>query len=161
MKKKACIAGVALACTLFMCGGAAVAYADEAVGELSPAGQEIKEMRANNHDTVFQFTLKYAGATAGTEGREKEDDSSVYIYIDSLAGRAPRMFVDGSTSLYGGWVDCTQGTYYGSKYGEYEIYNEVNENGYTAARLTSWAESSSGSVWGLWSPDCVGHFPRL
>lgn len=161
MKKKACIAGMALACTLLMCGGAAAAYADEAIGELSPAGQEIKEMRRNTQDTVFDFRMNYAGATSGTEGRKKDGDSSVYIYIENYLGRAPRMFVDGSKSLYGGWVDCTEGVYYGSKRGEYEIYNQVNERGYTAARLTSWAESAAGSIWGLWSPDCQGRFPRL
>lgn len=41
------------------------------------------------------------------------------------------------------------------------MYNLVRENGQSAARLTAWAESGYGTVIGVWSPDCVGHFHKL
>ena len=41
------------------------------------------------------------------------------------------------------------------------MYNLVRENGRSAARLTAWAESGYGTVIGVWSPDCVGHFHKL
>lgn len=149
---------IPLACVAAMFMGS-FAYAVEPSNSDLPASEA--QPCLNNVDTPFGFYLGYAGATSGTEGRWKDTASSIYIKINGFQERAPRMYVDGSWSTGGYWTDCTDGIYYGAKYGEYEMYNLVKERGYVAARLTSWAESAPGSVWGVWSPDCVGHFPRL
>lgn len=116
---------------------------------------------ANNADTGFSFTLGSGGKT-GTGFRRKDDSSSVYIKILAYSGKPLRLYVDGAYDNNGsGWKDCTEGMYRSNHKGEWEMYNGVNESGRHAARLTSWAESGAGSVNGVWSPDCVGHFQKL
>lgn len=162
---KRILLGAVLACGMMLFGGSA--YASEPIDDLESYRNEEAvvvessnpQARINNTDTRFKFLLNSTGATSGTTGRKKDTDSSVYIKIESWGGRSPRLYVDGSNG--GSWYNCTQGTYHANKTGEYEIYNYVNEHGYSYARLTSWAESAPGNAYGLWSPDCVGSFPRL
>lgn len=159
MLKKRTLIGAALALSLAL--GTGVAYAEESpkAGVVGGVDSGVAPL-VNNTDTSFSFSLASAGSTQGTAGRAKDTSSSVYIRIDGWGGKAPRMYIDGYRSGTG-WVNCTQGTYHANKTGEYEVYNTVKENGLSMARLTSWGESGYGYVYGVWSPDCVGSFPRL
>ncbi|MDO4437029.1 MAG: hypothetical protein Q4B77_03670 [Coriobacteriaceae bacterium] len=116
---------------------------------------------ANNADTGFAFNLGWGGKT-GTGFRRKDDSSSLYIKILGYSGNPLRLYVDGAYDNNGsGAINCTQGVYRSNHKGEWEMWNLVKENGRHSARLTSWAESGPGSVNGVWSPDCVGHFQKL
>lgn len=124
------------------------------------AGTEVSTY-ANNSDTGFAFNLG-RGGKVGTGFRRKDDSSSLYIKILAYSGKPLRLYVDGAYDTGGsGWKNCTEGVYRSNHKGEWEMYNQVNESGRHAARLTSWAENGAGSVNGVWSSDCVGHYQKL
>ena len=100
----------------------------------------------NNADRAFSFQC---AGTSATGYRQKDDSSSLYLDIQ------------GYNTSGSGSMNCTQGTYRSNHKGQWEMYNLVRENGRSAARLTAWAESGYGTVIGVWSPDCVGHFRKL
>lgn len=85
------------------------------------------------------------------------------LHLDSrLFGKAIGLYVDGAYNTKGtGNMNCTQGVYRSNHADKWEIYNLVRENGRSHARLTAWAESGYGTVYGKWSPDCFGHFNKL
>lgn len=113
----------------------------------------------NNEDRNFAFQCS---GTSATGYRQKEDSSSVYTLIQGYSGRPLRLYVDGAYDNRGtGTMNCTQGVYRANHAGEWEMYNLVRENGRSHARLTAWAESGYGTVYGRWSPDCLGHFNKL
>ena len=113
----------------------------------------------NNEDRDFAFQCS---GTSATGYRQKEDSSSVYTLIQGYSGRPLRLYVDSAYDNRGtGTMNCTQGVYRANHTGEWEMYNLVRENGRSHARLTAWAESGYGTVYGRWSPDCLGHFNKL
>jgi hypothetical protein len=117
---------------------------------------------ADYGDKGFAFDLTSTGDTAGTPWYKKGTDSSVYINVQYRSGTAPRGYVDGANSSSGtNKKDCTIGTVYLSKTGEYRFRNLVNESGLTYARLTAWASLGTGYVSGVWSPDCAGSYAYL
>ena len=78
------------------------------------------------------------------------------------SGKPLRLYVDGAYDNKGtGNMNCTQGVYRSNHEHEWEIYNLVRENKRSYARLTAWAESGYGTVYGRWSPDCLGYFNKL
>ncbi len=112
----------------------------------------------NNEDRDFAFQCS---GTSATGYRQKEDSSSVYIWIKGYSGKPLRLYVDGAYDNRGtGNLNCTQGVSLNHER-EWEIYNLVRENKRSYARLTAWAESGYGTVYGKWSPDCFGHFNKL
>ena len=87
---------------------------------------------------------------------------SALAWIKGYSGKPLRLFVDGAYDNRGtGNLNCTQGVYRSNHEREWEIYNLVRENKRSYARLTAWAESGYGTVYGKWSPDCLGHFNKL
>lgn len=95
----------------------------------------------NNEDRDFAFQCS---GTSATGYRQKEDSSSVYTLIQGYSGRPLRLYVDGAYNNRGtGTMNCTQGVCSYSR------------------GLTAWAESGYGTVYGRWSPDCLGHFNKL
>lgn len=128
---------------------------DAEVGEASIAQSngEIVPF-ANTDNSPYRFNVASDG-TNGTEYRQKQDDTSVYIWIQSWWGVPVRLYADGAINS-SGWLnmDCTQGTYRSNHPGEWQMYNLVRENGRTWCRLTCWGERGSGGVEGEWSPDC-------
>lgn len=113
----------------------------------------------NNADKAFSFQC---AGTSATGYRQKDDSSSLYLDIQGYTGNPLRLYTDGAYNTSGsGSMNCTQGTYRSNHKGQWEMYNLVRENGRSAARLTAWAESGYGTVIGVWSPDCVGHFRKL
>ena len=113
----------------------------------------------NNGDTGFNFACS---GTSATGYRRKDDSTSLYISILRYSGKPLRLYVDGAYNTSGsGSINCTEGTYRSNHLGAWEMYNQVRENGRSAARLTAWAESGYGTVNGVWSPDCVGRFSKL
>lgn len=66
------------------------------------------------------------------------------------------VYVDGAKDGYGnGRTNCTE---YGAAAvrhtGEFKIWNQVREKGFSYALLTGWANYEAGTASGLWSPDC-------
>lgn len=113
----------------------------------------------NNADKAFSFQC---AGTSATGYRQKDDSSSLYLDIQGHTGNPLRLYTDSAYNTSGsGSMNCTQGTYRSNHKGQWEMYNLVRENGRSAARLTAWAESGYGTVIGVWSPDCVGHFHKL
>lgn len=108
----------------------------------------------NNRDDKFTFEMKYHNSTSTTGYRRKEDDTSLYINISECRGR-PQMFVDGAINDSGGRKrDCTAKLYRATVTGPHRMRNNVNEWGFSHARLTSWNDlSDQAYVKGLWSPD--------
>ena len=118
----------------------------------------------NNTDTKFEFEMKYHNSTSATGYRKKEDDTSVYINIRECRGR-PQMFVDGAINDSGGRKrDCTAKLYRATVTGPHRMRNNVNEWGFSYARLASWNDlSDQAYVEGLWSPDSYrnANYPEL
>lgn len=155
------MASIILATSLIMPTGLALAdsVADES-GIQPTITQDVSTFK-NNKDTGYNFKFSSKGATQGTTGRAKQDDSSVYVKVNSRSGNPIRMYVDGALTNNGHWVDCTQGSHYANRTGEFNIYNSVFESNKRYARLTGWAYKGSGTVMGVWSPDSYGTYPQL
>lgn len=130
------------------------AYAEEASAPaVERPSAKPNARRANIEDTRYRFNMNSHGNTALTGYRRKDNASSVFLSVDACGGN-PRMFVDGAWSYSGGGKqDCTVGTYRARYTGYWRIMTHVNERGLSYARLTSWAESGTAFVRGLWSPD--------
>ncbi len=102
------------------------------------------------------------------KGREKENDSSVYLkitnsdYYDSFRVRACGWTAASSTT----WINLTYVPNVGtvsyvtcSKNVSYEIHNMIYEYGFAYANLGF--HSTGGSrdyISGVWSPDCAGNY---
>lgn len=118
----------------------------------------------NNKDDGFTFEMKYHNNTSATGYRKKDNDTSLYINISECRGR-PQMFVDGAINDAGGRKrDCTATLYRASVLGAHRMRNNVNEWGFSHARLTSWNDlSDQAYVKGLWSPDSYrnANYPEL
>ena len=116
---------------------------------------------ANTADRSYNFQLYPKGEKGGTQFYRKDNSSSVYVHIKSRSG-VHRMYVDGAKNENGlGWKDFTATTYRSRKVGQGRMRNYVNERGFSHARLTSWANQSSGFVKGVWSPDSQYNWPEM
>lgn len=110
---------------------------------------------ANTKDEKFYFWFRAPNQTAGSNGRNKTDSSSVYINIKYIDIQPVNIYVDGSNSSNGGWVNCTiNSVAYADRLGQFRIRNNVYERRYSYARITGWSPKSAGTVSGYWSPDC-------
>lgn len=122
----------------------------------------------NTGDTWYAFPFSNGG-TAATSGRAKQDATSTYVRIDRMDMRSVKLYVDGSSGLWGPWsnqVSYWSGTAVGNSStvwnpGEYQIMTRVNENGLSYARLTGWAYNGGGTLNGYWSPDSWGTYPKI
>lgn len=143
--------------------GSLAAFAAPAAALQSGSSATREVMPLNNDDTAFIFDLTSQKPNRGAGIRRKDNSTSVYVKVERKKGDKIRFFVDGyPTPKRVGKRDCTQGTYRTpSKLGAYEMYNTVNENGLGYAELTAYREKGDGGASGLWSPDCVGHFPKM
>lgn len=164
-KTKISLAGILLATSLIAPSGLALAdtgthpmEVDATMDAPLPADDLST---CSSTDTKYGFSFSAKGSTQGTSWRTKDNDSSVYVKITSRSGYAPRFYIDGAYGNLTGKKDCTQGTHYANRTGEFNIYNSVIEDRRSKARLTGWAIYGHGTVNGLWSPDCVGTFPQL
>lgn len=155
--------GLAIVAGLSM-GAPAASFAQEEfdtsqVSSISQSADAGIATCKNNEDRNFAFQCS---GTSATGYRQKEDSSSVYIWIQGYSGKPLLLYVDGAYDTKGtGNMNCTQGVYRSNHADKWEIYNLVRENGRSHARLTAWAESGYGTVYGKWSPDCLGHFNKL
>lgn len=155
--------GLAIVAGLSM-GAPAASFAQEEsdtsqVSSISQSADAGIATCKNNKDTDFAFQCS---GTSATGYRSKHDSSSVYIWIMGYSGKPLRLYVDGAYDNRGtGNMNCTQGVYRSNHEHEWEIYNLVRENKRSHARLTAWAESGYGTVYGKWGPDCFGHFNKL
>lgn len=122
------------------------------------AGQAYAKTTDN---TSFTFSMG-ADKTAATSGRDKNNNSSVYVKISSISNSC-RLYVDGKKSASKGtWTNCTVNGYAKAKStGKWRIKNTVHESGYGFARLTGWANSSAAVVKGAWSPDSLGSYTAI
>lgn len=141
------------------------AYLAESVQRVLPSSSLSNEVVPfNNTDKYFEFNMTYHNATSATGYRLKEDDTSLYIDIDVCRGR-PQMFVDGAVNDAGSKKrDCTATRYRASVTGPHRMRNNVNEWGFSHARLTSWNDiSDQAYVEGYWSPDSYryANYPEL
>lgn len=115
------------------------------------------ELAANTVDSKYSFKMQTSTSTSGTKWRPKDNATSVYVRIKSHTGAA-RMFVDGAYDSNGyKRADCTTGTHRAKKDGQWRIPSDVNERGFTYARLTAWGETGAATVIGEWSPDCTSN----
>ena len=141
-----------------------------AFGFLAPIAQEAHAeesndiaTQANTNDLPFKFVFKSSGDTyQGDEPRRKSNTTPVYIKVEKIACDYCRAYIDGSYSSSGPWANLTvDGLATIKKRGEFSISSTVREQGATWARLTGWAESHSGNVSGLWSPDSKGSYKSI
>ena len=113
---------------------------------------------ANTSDTAFNFDFSGWWYTSNTEGREKHNDSSVYVNCTQCPAGGFQVYVDGSNSRSGGWTDRTIRTAFIKQKGEYLIRNYVYENDERYARLGACKWGANVNAKGWWSPDSVGSY---
>lgn len=113
-----------------------------------------------NADTYDkQFTFRF---TDNVEGRQtgpqsKDDDSSMFMWYSSAGPTYYEAKAIGysNPSQYV-WSDCSGGYHYRFYHGQKRfMYNYVRENGYSAAGIYGYNQSSAGTAGGYWSPDSV------
>lgn len=106
------------------------------------------------------------GSTDGTGWRAKQDDSSTFVWAQTLTAPC-QLFVDGQTvDVYGNVVsgpeNCTvNDRAYLDYVGSFLIYQNVYEWGHNQARLTSWGSNGASYTDGYWSPDSYGDYPVI
>ena len=116
---------------------------------------------ASTEDTPFNFYF-YACNTQGTSGRTKDTNSMSYIRIDRIDPSSVRFYIDGSYSLWSGYVNKTRNDHATiSHTGHFNIHNYVYEAGMRYARMTAWGCDGNGVVNGVWSPDSRGGFTEV
>ncbi len=122
---------------------------------------------ANTTDRYFSFNLYSTSASYATTSYEnKTDDSSVYMYSDSMTGTLNSVYV----KIYG--ADYTSGylsvdrTYQGRNYYytgtgiSREVYNNVYNNNRYAA-VAARGRTGTGVANGFWSPDTAGSYSEM
>lgn len=126
-------------------------------------------VRAENIvDEVFEFNL-YSTSTSYsfTRYRAKENDTSVYVYSDSMSGTLNSVYVKvwGSISSNGSIPhDRTfnyRNYYYTGVGFSKEVLNVVNERGDHYAALAARGRTGNGVAVGLWSPDTKGSYDEM
>ena len=104
---------------------------------------------------TFRFTDKYEGRQTGPQ--TKDNDSSLYMWYASAGPTYYDAKAIGYTnpSQYE-WTDCSGGYHYRFYHGQRRfMYNYIKENGYSAAGIYGFNQSSEGTASGYWSPDSV------
>ncbi len=141
MKLAKKLIGVALAAAVVMSAGAMVASAN------------------NHYDESFSFTFQ--GKEDYTKGRLKDDDSSMYIKVNSGGAFVAAAYGRNSETgtLYPAYKSSNGTSYTKTCYvgQSYYLYNYVHENGYKYGSIqgaplnpTQWYTAT-----GVWSPDSV------
>lgn len=145
------VAGVALALGC-LCPAVPLALASDGPSTDTPV-TEIPIDENNSEDTGFHFDFTFPGATAGTSGREKQDDTPSYVNITNMTIYDVNLYIDGM-GFGNAWYNKTNG---GVAYiidpGEWAIHNTVYESGMRMARMTGWSPDEDGVLGGVWSPD--------
>lgn len=113
---------------------------------------------ASSDDTAYYYTFSGSN-TQGTRGRTKDTNSMSYIRVDRIDPSSVRFYIDGSYSLWSGYVNKTRNDHATiSHKGHFNIHNYVYEAGMRYARMTAWGNDGNGVVSGAWSPDSRGGF---
>lgn len=116
---------------------------------------------ASTKDTTFNYYFSGSN-TQGTPGRAKDTNSMSYIRVDRIDPSSVRFYIDGSYSLWSGYVNKTRNDHATiSHTGHFNIHNYVYEAGMRYARMTAWGNDGNGVVNGAWSPDSRGGFTEV
>lgn len=116
---------------------------------------------ASSDDTAYYYTFSGSN-TQGTQGRTKDTNSMSYIRVDRIDPSSVRFYIDGSYSLWSGYVNKTRNDHATiSHKGHFNIHNYVYEAGMRYARMTAWGNDGNGIVSGAWSPDSRGGFTEV
>lgn len=116
---------------------------------------------ANYDDTTYNYYFSGSN-TQGTPGRTKDTNSMSYIRVDRIDPSSVRFYIDGSYSLWSGYVNKTRNDHATiSHTGHFNIHNYVYEAGMRYARMTAWGNDGNGVVKGAWSPDPRGGFTEV
>ena len=116
---------------------------------------------ASSDDTAYYYTFSGSN-TQGTQGRTKDTNSMSYIRVDRIDPSSVRFYIDGSYSLWSGYVNKTRNDHATiSHKGHFNIHNYVYEAGMRYARMTAWGNDGNGVVSGAWSPDSRGGFTEV
>ena len=116
---------------------------------------------ANYNDTAYNYYFSGSN-TQGTPGRTKDTNSMSYIRVDRMDPNSVRFYIDGSYSLWSGYVNKTRNDHATiSHKGHFNIHNYVYEAGMRYARMTAWGNDGNGIVSGAWSPDSRGGFTEV
>lgn len=116
---------------------------------------------ASSDDTAYYYTFSGSN-TQGTRGRTKDTNSMSYIRVDRIDSSSVRFYIDGSYSLWSGYVNKTRNDHATiSHKGHFNIHNYVYEAGMRYARMTAWGNDGNGVVSGAWSPDSRGGFTEV
>ena len=161
MKKRLAGIVVLAGALALLLSGSAFALSESELEEYARNGFEVAAPRSSE-DTGWSFYMNFHGTDA-VFPREKEDWTSVYIYVQYKNMDRYNVYVDGVDDTNGsGRLACTDdGEAYVMRTGEFQIYNQVWEEGKKYAQLTGWATYEGGSTGGLWSPDSVGYYPTI
>ena len=153
-----CFVGAALAAAVMMPG---IAFASDDTQGANVHEQQCElsqeAIERSSRDDAWSFNFTFLGATAQAPSwREKDDYSSTYIGVNHMRCDRFMVYVDGAKDGYGnGRTNCTE---YGAAAvrhtGEFKIWNQVREKGFSSALLTGWANYEAGTASGLWGPDC-------
>lgn len=151
MKKRVFVAALALAGIVAL-SASNLAFADEGTTASQKQSPNIQERSSN--DTPWNFNFGPNG-TDGSDIREKENSTSVYVYVKYKNVGSYNTYVDGlDNTAGGGRVNCTyRNKAVVTRTGEFQIYNSVYEKGKTYAQLTAWGPSGGVRAGGVWSPD--------
>ena len=116
---------------------------------------------ANYADTAYNYYFSGSN-TQGTPGRTKDTNSMSYIRVDRMDPNSVRLYIDGSYSLWSGYVNETRNDHATiSHTGHFNIHNYVYEAGMRYARMTAWGNDGNGVVKGAWSPDSRGGYTEV
>lgn len=117
--------------------------------ESSPEGV----MPRNTIDRTLDLRLD-KDTRYGTTIERKDGNSSVFVNVTARPNIC-MLYTDGFTDGYGSnRRNCTNhGGATLQSYGKFEIYNQVNEWGYTHVQVTALRTGNAYAVKGKWSPD--------
>lgn len=125
---------------------------------------------ADYSDTGWAFNVGINSSTyQQTETRRKYTNSAVYFYWQQSFNGVARLSVEpyakisstSSTVIHAGAMDPQRvQTYRIPQIGQYKITNFVNEQGKQYVTVGVRSTYGSGTVTGVWSPDCFGVYPR-
>ena len=116
---------------------------------------------ANYADTAYNYYFSGSN-TQGTPGLTKDTNSMSYIRVDRMDPNSVRFYIDGSYSLWSGYVNETRNDHATiSHTGHFNIHNYVYEAGMRYARMTAWGNDGNGVVKGAWSPDSRGGYTEV
>ena len=149
VKKRFVVPLIGLLMAFTMAVMAIPAYADEAQPRITD-------------NQWYDFYFSYPGATQGTYGVPKDDDTASWITVTNMNFYDIYLYIDGGVYQSGPWTNCTTGSQaYLVDPGDWWIHNYVYEAGYRWARLTGWSPDETGDFEGYWSPDSWGTYPSL